>query len=58
MINNNITFNFISQFKIKELNIINIEKILKKLKILIDILLRVYQAHILKIKIIDKTNQQ
>ena len=58
MMNNDATFNFISQFKMKELNIINIEKISKKLKILNDILLRVYQAHIFKIKIIDKTNQQ
>ena len=56
--NNNATFNFISQLKIKELNIINIEKISKKLKILNDISLRVYQAHILKIKMADETNQQ
>ena len=58
MMNNDVTFNFISQLKMKELNIINIEKILKKLKILNNILLRVYQAHIFKIKIIDETNQQ
>ena len=58
MINNNATFNFISQLKMKKLNIINIEKISKKLKILNDISLRVYQAHIFKIKMIDETNQQ
>lgn len=58
MMNSDATFNFISQFKMKKLNIINTEKISKKLKILNDILLRVYQAHILNIRMIDETNQQ